>query len=53
MAETVKQEGEFKVKPRKMKKLSETPKTIKVDLSKKPADPTRTGDTLKIDIFEK
>jgi hypothetical protein len=26
MAETVKQEGEFKVKPRKMKKLSETPK---------------------------
>ena len=35
MSETVKQEGEFKVKPRKMKKLSETPKTIKVDLSKK------------------
>ena len=32
MAETVKQEGEFKVKPRKMKKLSETPETIKVDL---------------------
>ena len=35
MAEVVKQEGEFKVKPRKMKKLSETPETIKVDLSQK------------------
>ena len=53
MAETVKQEGEFKVKTRKMKKLSETPKTIKVDLSKKAEETKETGDTIKVDLTEK
>ena len=53
MAETVKQEGEFKVKPRKMKKLSETPETIKVDLSKKAEKTQETGDTIKVDLTEK
>ena len=53
MAETVKQEGEFKVKPRKMKKLSETPETIKVDLSKKAEETQETGDTIKVDLTEK
>lgn len=53
MAETVKQEGEFKVKPRKIKKLSETPKTIKVDLSKKAEETKETGDTIKVDLTEK
>ena len=53
MAETVKQEGEFKVKPRKMKKLSETPETIKVDLSKKAEETKETGDTIKVDLTEK
>ena len=53
MAETVKQEGEFKVKPRKMKKLSEAPKTIKVDLSKKAEETKETGDTIKVDLTEK
>ena len=53
MAETVKQEGEFKVKPRKMKKLSEAPKTIKVDLSQKPEETKETGDTIKVDLTEK
>lgn len=53
MAETVKQEGEFKVKPRKMKKLSETPETIKVDLSKKAEETKETGDTIKVDVTEK
>lgn len=53
MAETVKQEGEFKVKPRKMKKLSEAPETIKVDLSQKPEEMQETGDTIKVDLTEK
>ena len=53
MAETVTQEGEFKVKPRKMKKLSETPETIKVDLSKKAEETKETGDTIKVDLTEK
>lgn len=53
MAEVVKQEGEFKVKPRKMKKLSETPKTIKVDLSQKAEEKEKTGDTIKVDLTEK
>lgn len=53
MAEIVKQEGEFKVKPRKMKKLSETPETIKVDLSQKPEETQETGDTIKVDLTEK
>ena len=53
MTETVKQEGAFKVKPRKMKKLSETPETIKVDLSQKPEETQETGDTIKVDITEK
>ena len=53
MTETVKQEGEFKVKPRKMKKLSETPETIKVDLSQKPEETQETGDTIKVDLAEK
>jgi len=53
MTETVKQEGEFKVKPRKMKKLSDTPKTIKVDLSEKPEKTQETGDTIKVDLTEK
>ena len=53
MAETVKQEGEFKVKPRKMKKLSEAPETIKVDLSQKPEETKETGDTIKVDLTEK
>jgi len=53
MAETVKQEGEFKVKPRKMKKLSEAPETIKVDLSQKPEETQETGDTIKVDLTEK
>ena len=52
MTETVKQEGEFKVKPRKMKKLSETPETIKVDLSEKPEKTQETGDTIKVDLTE-
>ena len=53
MAETVKQEGEFKVKPRKMKQLSETPETIKIDLSQKPEENEETGDTIKVDITDK
>jgi hypothetical protein len=53
MAEIVKQEGEFKVKPRKMKQLSDKPKTIKVDLSKKPEENKETGDTIKVDITDK
>jgi len=53
MTETVKQEGEFKVKPRKMKKLSDTPKTIKVDLSEKPEKTQETGNTIKVDLTEK
>ena len=53
MTETVTQEGEFKVKPRKMKKLSDTPKTIKVDLSEKPEKTQETGDTIKVDLTEK
>jgi len=53
MAETVKQEGEFKVKPRKMKQLSETPETIKIDLSQKPEENEETGDTIKVDITNK
>ena len=53
MAETVKQEGEFKVKPRKMKKLSEAPETIKIDLSQKPEETQETGDTIKVDLTEK
>jgi hypothetical protein len=53
MAEIVKQEGEFKVKPRKMKKLSEAPETIKVDLSQKPEETQETGDTIKVDLTEK
>ena len=53
MAEVVKQEGEFKVKPRKMKKLSETPETIKVDLSQKVEEKEKTGDTIKVDLTEK
>jgi hypothetical protein len=52
MAEAVKQEGEFKVKPRKMKKLSETPETIKVDLSKKAEKEEETGNTIKVDLTE-
>ena len=53
MAETVKQEGEFKVKPRKMKQLSETPETIKIDLSQKPEKNEETGDTIKVNITDK
>jgi len=53
MAETIAQEGEFKVKPRKMKKLSEAPKTIKVDLSEKAEETQETGDTIKVDLTEK
>ena len=53
MAETVQQEGEFKVKPRKMKQLSETPETIKIDLSQKPEENEETGDTIKVDITDK
>ena len=53
MAETVKQEGEFKVKPRKMKQLSETPETIKIDLSQKPEENEETGDTIKVDVTDK
>jgi len=52
MAEIAKQEGEFKVKPRKMKQLTETPETIKVDLSKKPEEQPETSDTIKVDLAE-
>jgi len=52
MAEAVKTEGEFKVKPRKMKQLTETPETIKVDLSKKPEEQPETSDTIKVDLAE-
>jgi hypothetical protein len=53
MAEAVKEEGAFKVQPRKMKQLAETPKTIKVDLSKKPEEQPKTSDTIKVDLAEK
>jgi hypothetical protein len=53
MAEEVKEEGAFKVQPRKMKQLAETPKTIKVDLSKKPEEQPKTSDTIKVDLAEK
>ncbi len=53
MAEAVKTEGEFKVKPRKMKQLTETPETIKVDLSKKPEEQPETSDTIKVDLTKK
>lgn len=53
MAEAVKEEGAFKVQPRKMKQLAETPKTIKVDLSKKPEEQSKTSDTIKVDLAEK
>ena len=52
MAEIAKQEGEFKVKPRKMKQLTETPETIKVDLSKNPEEQPETSDTIKVDLAE-
>ena len=52
MAEVAKQEGDFKVKPRKMKQLNKTPETIKVDLSKKAEKPQETGDTIKVDLTE-
>lgn len=52
MAEIAKQEGEFKVKPRKMKQLTKTPETIKVDLSKKPEEQPETSDTIKVDLAE-
>ena len=52
MAEIAKQEGEFKVKPRKMKQLTQTPETIKVDLSKKPEEQPETSDTIKVDLAE-
>ncbi len=53
MAEAVKTEGEFKIKPRKMKQLAETPETIKVDLSKKPEEQPETSDTIKVDLAKK
>jgi len=53
MAEAVKTEGEFKVKPRKMKQLTETPETIKVDLSKNPEEQPETSDTIKVDLTKK
>jgi hypothetical protein len=53
MAEEVKEEGAFKVQPRKMKQLAETPKTIKVDLSKKPEEQSETSDTIKVDLAKK
>jgi hypothetical protein len=53
MAEAVKTEGEFKIKPRKMKQLTETPETIKVDLSKKPEEQPETSDTIKVDLTKK
>jgi hypothetical protein len=53
MAEQVKEEGAFKVQPRKMKQLAETPKTIKVDLSKKPEEQLETSDTIKVDLAKK
>ena len=53
MAEAVKTEGEFKVKPRKMKQLTKTPETIKVDLSKKPEEQPETSDTIKVDLTKK
>ena len=53
MAEAVKTEGEFKVKPRKMKQLTKTPETIKVDLSKKPEEQPETSDTIKVDLIKK
>jgi hypothetical protein len=53
MAEQVKEEGAFKVQPRKMKQLAETPKTIKVDLSKKPEEQSETSDTIKVDLAKK
>jgi hypothetical protein len=52
MAEAVKQEGQFKVKARKMKQLNKTPETIKVDLSKKAEETEETGNTIKVDLTE-
>jgi hypothetical protein len=48
----VKTEGEFKVKPRKMKKLSKTPETVKVNLSEKEEKPVETSDTIKVNLDE-
>jgi hypothetical protein len=48
----VKEEGAFKVQPRKMKQLAETPKTIKVDLSKKPEEQSKTSDTIKVVLLK-
>jgi hypothetical protein len=52
MAE-VKQEGEFKVKPRKMKNLAKQDKPIKVDLAAKKEEQTAKIEAVKVDLTEK
>lgn len=52
MAE-VKQEGEFKIKPRKMKNLAKQDEPIKVDLAAKKEEETAKIDAVKVDLTEK
>jgi hypothetical protein len=52
MAE-VKQEGEFKVKPRKMKNLAKRDEPIKVDLAAKKEEETAEVEAVKVDLTEK
>ena len=52
MAE-VKQEGEFKVKPRKMKNLAKQDEPIKVDLAAKKEEETAEVEAVKVDLTEK
>lgn len=46
----VKQEGDFKLKSRKMKNLAKTPDTIKVNLADKKEKKEEISDTIKVDL---
>ena len=48
----VKQEGDFKLKSRKMKNLAKTPDTIKVNLADKKEKKEEISDTIKVDLTE-
>jgi hypothetical protein len=48
----VKQEGDFKLKSRKMKNLAKTPDTIKVNLADKKEKKEEISDTIKVNLTE-
>lgn len=49
----VKQEGEFKIKPRKMKNLAKQDEPIKIDLAAKKEEDAVKVDAVKVDLTEK